>query len=310
MVSWRAALLAGLLIALCPATARGTYPGVNGPLIVGNGVQASTLSPDGSLLKPLVRADEAVLSPDGKRIAYVTSHEGPPCGRFCTYYTRVWVARRDGDHPRPVTGPRGHAESPKFSRNGRNILWRDEHEFWAARSSGKHKHVLFSADDLGLTDVRGGFDLSPDGRKIAFAGAVDSGFRIFVARADGEGEAMAVSSHDSRAEDYDPSWSPDGKRIAFTRLCDDAQCSQSVFVVRADGSQAFEFENDPNLLDESSAAWSPSGRRIAFGFINAAYSRGIAVRRAVPNSPVKVLTRKDLDLFDWAPLPFPDADHH
>ena len=311
----RGALLAGLLIALCPAAAQGTYPGVNGPLTVTNGLDAFTLSPDGSSLKRVARAEALVVSPDGKRIAYVTAHDGRPCeGRTCTEYTRVWVARRNGDHPRPLTRSHGHGANPEFSRDGRHIFWSDDNSFWAARSNTKHKHFLFSAADVGLGFVRGPFDLSPDGRTIAVTGFADStaGERIFVMRADGEGQAIAVSAgpHDSA-----PSWSPDGSRIAFTRRClDGLMClDTSVFVARADGSGAFELsENDPYLYD-ASGVWSPDGRQIAFLFINTnpygLFEDGVAVRRAVQDSPVKVLSRK---LFvaplDWFPLPPPAGD--
>ena len=314
VMAWcRGALLAGLLIALYPGTAWATYPGVNGPLTVSNGVKAFTLSPDGSSLKSVVRTgaedgvEELVLSPDGKRIAYVKYHEGSPCERFCTYYSRVWVARRNGDHPRPVSRSGTQAESPVFSPNGRSILWKEGDSIWAAGANTKRKHLLFSAADVGLESFNYyPFDLSPNGRKIAVGGYDGSSdhSRIFVMPADGKGQAAAVSPPGPGLGDFDPSWSPDGRRIAFTRYCANPACNNNVFVVRADGSGAFELsQNDPDRYDDS-AVWSPDGRRIAFMFIDTtSYGSGIAVRRAVANSPVKVLTRKSLDLFAWAPLP-------
>ncbi len=300
----RGALLTGLLVALCPATAQATYPGVNGPLTVSDGLDAFTLSPDGSSLKRVVRAEVLVLSPDGKRSAYVRSHEGLPCeARSCTEYTRVWVARRNGKDPQPLTRSHGHGKNPLFSPNGRKIFWSDENSFWVARSNTRHKQLLFSAADVGLQYIRGAFDISPDGRMIAVSGSADfaSGEQIFIVPTDGEGQAIAVSPG---RQDAAPSWSPDGSQIAFTRYCmDPPMCLDAgVFVARADGSEAFELgANDPDLHDDL-GVWSPDGRQIAFEFIRSgSFKSGIAVRRAVPNSPVKVLTEKYFISLGWFP---------
>jgi len=59
--------------------------------------------------------------------------------------------------------------------------------------------------------------------------------------------------------DSEPSWSPDGTRIAFTRL---VGSSLEVFVMKADGSgQRALTHGSPNHLDP---AWSPDGKTIAY----------------------------------------------
>jgi dipeptidyl aminopeptidase/acylaminoacyl peptidase len=57
-------------------------------------------------------------------------------------------------------------------------------------------------------------------------------------------------------ETYEPSWSPDGTKIAFVRASD-------IWVANSDGSGQINLTNDP-FGERSSPAWSPDGARIAF----------------------------------------------
>jgi hypothetical protein len=57
-------------------------------------------------------------------------------------------------------------------------------------------------------------------------------------------------------ETYEPSWSPDGTKIAFVRASD-------IWVANADGSGQINLTNDA-FGERSSPAWSPDGARIAF----------------------------------------------
>jgi Tol biopolymer transport system component len=57
-----------------------------------------------------------------------------------------------------------------------------------------------------------------------------------------------------------PAWSPDGRRIAFTRYDDDA--GPDLYVMNADGSRRRPLlQGEGNEYDPD---WSPDGRRIAF----------------------------------------------
>jgi Tol biopolymer transport system component len=99
---------------------------------------------------------------------------------------------------------------------------------------------------------------SPNGRKIAFVARTtstdDQGFSyvtasLEVANADGSGIHVVVTLPPERTTAW-PSWSPDGRRIAFGY--------DHLFVVNADGTRLHDVGGG------CCAAWGPGGRRIAF----------------------------------------------
>jgi len=62
----------------------------------------------------------------------------------------------------------------------------------------------------------------------------------------------------------DPSWSPDGARIAFSRVVNANQQDCRVYTARADGSEPRLITPDSSFLCKRYPAWSPDGQRIAF----------------------------------------------
>jgi len=61
---------------------------------------------------------------------------------------------------------------------------------------------------------------------------------------------------------YQPSWSPDGKRIAFTTTGEFG--TPEIFVMNADGSNPTRLTDNLGLWDDFDPAWSPDGTRIAY----------------------------------------------
>jgi TolB protein len=82
--------------------------------------------------------------------------------------------------------------------------------------------------------------------KIALASDASGSDDIVVANWDGSGRENLTSGP---GEDTDPSWSPDGRRLAFVR-------DGAVYVIRADGA------NMKRVTAGASPSWAPDGARL------------------------------------------------
>jgi Tol biopolymer transport system component len=95
---------------------------------------------------------------------------------------------------------------------------------------------------------------SPDGQKIAFSAWSNDTSDLYVMNADGSGRQMLTSDP---GWDGGPTWSPDGRALAFTsrdRFAD-------IYVINADGSERRRLARDAR---PGELAWSPLGDKIAF----------------------------------------------
>jgi len=147
---------------------------------------------------------------------------------------------------------------PGFASNGSSIAFERGlirfREVWQLNvQSNSQKRVVRSAP--GATDP----DLSPDGRRIVFVGnvIVINGRRQGVLQVADPSGVRRLGANGS--SDFSPSWSPDGKRIAFAR---DVNGNRDIYVVAADGSNLERVTDHPAADIEPT--WSPDGTQVAF----------------------------------------------
>ena len=169
------------------------------------------------------------------------------------------------------------ASGPAWSSNGKRIVF-------ASGSPATHLSLV-GANGAGVRALPSatGFDWdptwSPDGRFIAFSGNQpqtsknsDSPLAIWVMRSNGrQPRQLTVPGpgpiEQSGEGDWNPSWSPDGKTIAFTRyfLHDPNEYAirySAIYLVNPDGSNLRRLSADNS--QDFEPAWSPDGKRIAF----------------------------------------------
>jgi Tol biopolymer transport system component len=99
------------------------------------------------------------------------------------------------------------------------------------------------------------------------------------------------------AEDFDPSWSPDGSMIAFRSHRDG---NEEVYVMQADGSRERNLSRNPT--SDYSPAWSPDGTTIAFASNRDGDPNEIYVIDADGSNPVRVTDNPGIDEYPtWSP---------
>jgi Tol biopolymer transport system component len=251
--------------ALAPApAAQASWPGLNGWLSFSSNRFGTALSGDIFAMPSFglpqtqlteVRADDAQSagSPDGRRIAFKSRRNGNNelyvMNAAGSDETRLTPAN---PNPRPVLERPGDERYPSYSPDGSKSVFRGDHDL--VDHSGDEELYLMNADGTGIVQLTHNdvFDsapaFSPDGTKLAFESARDSGdalvLDIYVMDADGS-DARRLTA--DPAHDEAPIWSPDGTKIAFTS---ERGGSSDVWAMNADGSGLRRLTDDPSR-DES-----------------------------------------------------------
>ena len=203
------------------------------------------------------------------QIAFMSKRDGNP---------EIYLMDTDGGNPRRLTNHRSWDFAPSWSPDGKRIA------FVSERDGHVHVHG-WPVCEIYVMDADGGNQQnltndpnddrqpswSPDGKRIVFTSwrdglAIDRvpTSEIYVMDADG-GNPQNLTNH--RHHDRDPSWSPDGKQIAFSATRDghfenDFGITEEIYVMDADGKNQQRLTENRKI--DWDPVWSPDSQRIAF----------------------------------------------
>jgi len=177
----------------------------------------------------------------------------------------IYVINADGSGLERLTTNSVPDEAPAWSPDGSQIAFASDRD----RTPGVY---VMAADGSNITRRTDGLlsDLawSPSGSEIAFT-LLDGQFHI--ATIDNTDETVTVVTTDPGFNAH-PSWSPDGRQIAFVSDRDAYDFVYNIYTMNADGTDqqlrtpGFGFW--PNVPHYWHPAWSPDGSMIAFVYGN------------------------------------------
>ena len=199
-------------------------------------------------------------SPDGQKIVYA-GRDG------------IYSVSADGTRRERLTAPEHYDLRPTWSADGRKIVFEryvpDPRGSQVGPSSPRLAPTIYvmNADGSGERRlVSGTFHRSPvwapNRPTIAFEYWDDErGLRkIAVINADGSGLRTLTRN---RSDEFGPTWSPNGRRIAFDCAGARRGSESDIHVINRDGRRHRNLTPRTRSSDFGSA-WSPDGRRIAF----------------------------------------------
>lgn len=182
-------------------------------------------------------------APDGTRLAFTSNRNDE--------HAQLYVMPVAGGEPRRLTELKEDVAAPAWSPDGTTIVFVSrvpdlayEEEDPKRRPPRRFTRLQFKLDDIGWVG--------------------DRRQHVFTVPADGASGPVQVTDGDF--EDADPSWSPDGRRIAFASSRDDdwdTNPARDLYVLD-ESAEVRKLTTSDGIADRPS--WSPDGTRIAYLF--------------------------------------------
>ncbi len=191
-------------------------------------------------------------SPDGKTLVFIKQLDGQE---------QLFTMDIDGRGQRQLTHDEASHEDPAWSPDGKSIVF--------VYVKGDSEIIsLISADGSGFRRISPANEKaihphwSPDGARVIYCTDDDlapprknnADIRV-IELATGKITTLITGGVNTY-----PSWSPDGKHVAFRRMVQ--EINSEVFIADADGTNARNLTNHPAF--DGWPAWSPDGSQIAF----------------------------------------------
>ena len=259
---------------------------------------------------------DVIPSPDGRWAAW-TQTRPVMDGEKSESLTQVFLGRTDGSEAFQLTQGEKGSTAPRFSPDGRSVLF-------ASERSGKrnlYRIAIDGGESEALTDwkgVLGNYEVSPNGRWIAFAAAESDGGEEKAKREKLDYRVIGESPKDQSlwlipmepdstgkrtprklaAGPYHVgafTWSPDGRRIAFeTRPTPDADDGRKADISEVEVESGQVHAVAVTGATESQPHYSPDGRYLA-------YVRGTDPPSSILGSRIVLLARDSGKLRELPP---------
>jgi dipeptidyl aminopeptidase/acylaminoacyl peptidase len=201
-------------------------------------------------------ARQAVLSPDGSRVAVTATTSGA---------SGIFLIEPGGGTPILLVE---NGSSPVWMPDGEGLVFSAGGDIWRASADARSLPLRPGSDHPDLLQItrtrQGGRSVrpSPDGKSLAFYSGRSGYQDIWLVPSDGSSPPRQLTQESMAPDDFrfSPAWSPDGHRIAyFSNKAD--YWEDDIWVV--DVTTGEERQVSHRLMASSSPVWSPDGSRIA-----------------------------------------------
>ena len=206
-------------------------------------------------------------------------------------YQAIYTVPLSGGKATQVT-PEGWGNNPAWSSDGKRLFFRWDTGTIASIPAGGGEVSLVpiqSKERIFTALPGGGYHISPDGKRMAFAGVYmkdPKHVHIMTMPVEG-GEPVVIT--ESPTQDRFPCWSPDGENIAFIRHHEKMEgvVVINIYIIAATGGETKQITSENENIDWSSIKFLPDGNHIAY-FSRDSSIKMIPVQGGKPKEIVKV----------------------
>jgi Tol biopolymer transport system component len=229
--------------------------------------------------------------PDSRHIviSFERNQETPP---------HLWIADTESEEVRPLTGGTSVESQPAISPDGRKILYVeqlfDENIVSVSLDDGSLRNLIATDRSENMPAWAAGV------AKLAYVTNRDGPQQIWL-RSPDESDRPIVTANDFPAAStnwfMDPSLSPEGDRIVFTRIDTAGACQ--MWIESLSGGSPVRLTKSPDAA-EFAGSWSLDGTRLAYFQVSLGKTALMIIKAGSQAKPVKL--KEDIDsLPEWSP---------